>query len=114
MKRTKTNNETPNTKIRWKKMGGGSFRLFSGKIIKPGQVFRANEEEIPVSFRDVVTPLDDLPPEEKAAALEPQVYEILHKGAGRWVVLNPEGKIINDGYLTREEALKLKDELERT
>ena len=46
--------------ILWKKVGGGSFRM-PGKIIKPGQKFRARPDQIPAGFRDVVIPLEKIP-----------------------------------------------------
>lgn len=49
MIRTKSN-DLP----KWKKMGRGSFRMASGKIIKPNQVFTAKELEIPEAFRNLV------------------------------------------------------------
>lgn len=48
---------------RWKKTGGGSFRLKSGKIVKPNESFRAKAEDIPKAFRDILIPLDGLPEE---------------------------------------------------
>lgn len=40
----------------WKKTGGGSFRL-KGRIIKPGERFKARPSDIPKGFRDVIRPL---------------------------------------------------------
>ena len=48
--------------ISWKKLGGGSFRLATGRIIKPNQIFDATEAEIPKAFRDVVVSVKPLPP----------------------------------------------------
>ncbi len=57
---------------KFKKLGGGSFRLTtkkSGKvierIIKPGQIFVAALEDIPVAFRDMV---EEIKTEEKPKA----------------------------------------------
>ena len=61
MKREKTIIAEPTTKvIRWKNAGGGSFRL-NRKIIKPGQVFDADEKDIPKAFRDIIKPYETVP-----------------------------------------------------
>lgn len=52
-----------NQAIRWKKIGGGSF-YFKDQVIKSGQIFTATEDEIPKGFRDVIIPLDKIPPVE--------------------------------------------------
>jgi hypothetical protein len=41
----------------FRKVGGGSFQL-GNRIIKPGQTFEANPDDIPVAHRDLVIPLD--------------------------------------------------------
>jgi len=70
MKRTvrKVDAEDPKTKdtdlIHWKKEGGGSLRI-GRRIIKPGEKFWATEKEISAGFRDVVKPIDGLPPAKK-------------------------------------------------
>jgi hypothetical protein len=53
--------DDPDPLIKWKKLGGGSFRLGTGikaKKIKPNQFFEARLSEIPKGFRDVVVPVD--------------------------------------------------------
>ena len=42
---------------RFRKIHGGTFRLTSGKIIKPNEVFVADFKDIPVAFRDMVEDL---------------------------------------------------------
>jgi len=41
-------------KLKWRKIGHGSFKLARGKIVKPNEVFTAREDEIPLSFRDLI------------------------------------------------------------
>jgi hypothetical protein len=53
MEKTKTG------KLKWRKVGGGSFRMASGRIIKPNEVFHARVEDIPAPFRDMVVQLED-------------------------------------------------------
>ena len=76
-----------NDEIRWKKIGGGSLR-FKGRIIKPGQVFRAKADEIPQSFRDVVVPLQEIPGQKSPAPPEHEVVEPVYtakpRGGGQW------------------------------
>ena len=77
MKREKTIIAEPTTKvIRWKNIGGGSFRL-NRKIIKPGQVFDADEKDIPKAFRDIIKPYETVPikPEPPLPGKVP-VYEL--------------------------------------
>jgi len=55
-------NEPPEPELlRWRKTGGGTFRMGNGKIIKPNQVFRAAVEDIPKAFQHMIIPLDQLP-----------------------------------------------------
>ena len=93
----------------WKKTGGGSFRL-PNRIIKPNQVFKAYEEEIPESFRDVVIPLDDVVEQvsEKEDASTPQVtdFKVVHR-AGKWYdIESASGKKLNEKALSKEDAEK--------
>ena len=43
---------------KWRKDGRGSFRMASGKIIKPGQIFSAKESDIPSAFRNLVVQIN--------------------------------------------------------
>lgn len=90
-------------KIRWKKYGGGTFRLASGKIIKPNQVFLASPDEIPQAFRDVVKPLEDIPVVGGSNSMTS--FRLEHKGAGWFDVINSStGKKMNDRSLRQEAA----------
>ena len=102
--------------IRWKKIGGGSLR-FKGRIIKPGEVFRAAESEIPKSFRDVIIPLQDIPGTKKEPAVpqhkvvEP-VYTLKKRAkGGLYDVVDAKGKVFNEKALTQEIAEKLVKDL---
>lgn len=111
MERTKTNTEPK--QIRWKKTGGGSFRL-GNRIIKPGQTFSATEAEIPQAFRDVVIPSGSIPaakPTPVIIGAEPG-YKLKSRGTGRWYdVVNAKGKAINEKALKKEVAEKLLQDL---
>lgn len=98
--------------IRWIKTGGGSFRM-KNQIIKPGQKFVAKLEDIPESFRDVITPLSKIPKEEleQKKAVE-ATYSIKHR-AGKWYdVVDANGKVMTEKAKTREDALELIKTLE--
>jgi len=111
---------TADVKVRWKKTGGGSFRMADEKgnqrIIKPGQTFSAYPHEIPQAFRDVVIALSTLPenkPPPPITAVEP-VYTLKSRGSGGWYdVVNPNGKVLNEKALKKEDAEKLIADLTR-
>jgi len=117
MKRTLDSNEP----IRWIKTGGGSFRLFSGKIIKPGQRFTAPLTQIPKAFRDMVIPVDkeismkDVTGSEAETPIE-QVrkseLKIIQRSPGWFNVVNEQGKQLNENALRKDEAEELKKQLE--
>lgn len=98
-------------KVKFRKIGGGSFRMANGKIIKPGQVFEAFPEQIPGAFRDVVVPLEpEL--EDPPVEVTPPGYEIVKSPEkGKWNVVNAQGKAINENPLSREDADVLVKEL---
>lgn len=102
----------------WKKIGGGSFRMSSGRIIKPGQVFKADENDIPLSFRNVIIPTDG----SKASSIEDTTvpvkvsapeYKVAPRGDSKvWFdVLNSSGKVLNEKALRKAEAEKLLESL---
>ena len=106
MERAKNKDEK---KLRWKKIGGGSFRMANGRIIKPGQEFTAFDHEIPMGFRDVVILLD--PVAEKEATVPVKVskpeYTVKHRSGGYYNILDSNGKVVN------EEAIKGKEGAEK-
>ena len=104
MERTKGNKEEL---IRWKKIGGGSFRM-GNQIIKPGQRFSARLVDIPEGCRDIIVPVDKLPEGMKEDIKVVQaVYSVKHR-SGKWYdVVNTNGKVLNEKAMTRENALEL-------
>ena len=50
------------TKVKWRKIGGGNFRL-GKKIIKPNEVFSASPDEIPQMFMKFLVQLEQAPDE---------------------------------------------------
>jgi hypothetical protein len=113
MKRVDNNQD----KIQWKKTGGGSFRaVLDGRrrIIKPGEVFRARIEEIPLAFRDVIIPLDPqvLKKAEEPIPVEQSNYTIVTRSPGWFnVVRESDGKVMNENALRKEDAETLIESL---
>lgn len=100
-------------KRRWRKLGGGTFRMANGKIIKQNQVFEATTDEIPIAFRDSIVPIDgEIPIAEQPALKSSTKYELRTKGVGWFDVINTETtKPINEVGLRKEAAEKLLQEL---
>ena len=115
---------------RWKKTGGGSLHATIGgkrKIIKPGEIFVAKEEEIPEAFRDMVKPLDTavIPVkqvEKPIKSVEPKVeaptppsaleYEVkARSGGGYYDVVDKNGKPQNEKALRKVAAEDLLESL---
>jgi hypothetical protein len=102
----------PIKKLRWKKIGGGSLRLFH-KIIKPNEIFYAHESEIPKSFMDTIICMEDVEVREiakrKEEAIPPKtpekLYEVKLKSVGWYNVIQiASGKPINPEALRKTEA----------
>jgi hypothetical protein len=106
-------------KVKYKKIGGGSLRL-GGKIIKPGETFKAYPEDIPVSFRDLVIPVEGGSVSwEKPATPPPPivftkpVFELKPRGKSKsqYDVVDGQGKAINEKPLTKAIGEKLIEDL---
>ena len=109
---------------RWKKLGGGSLLISIGgkkRIIKPGEIFIAKEEEIPEGFRDRVKPLDTIvktiptgmtrgadsapPPEAPPKPPTALVYSIQARSSGGYYdVVDKDGKPQNEKALRKDPA----------
>jgi len=109
--------DTGPKRVLWKKVGGGSLR-FKGRIIKPGEKFKATEEEIPKAFRDTVIALENIvgtmklpPPPENV--VEP-VFTVRSRGSGGWYdVVDANDKALNEKALKKDIAEKLVKDLSR-
>lgn len=109
MERTKDMPAQP-TPLRWRKVGGGTFRMGNGRIIKQNQVFEAPAEDIPEGFRDVVVPVDGLP-EEKPLEVQEATFSVEAGAPGWFNVVGQNGKIVNEKQLRAADAQKLIEEL---
>ena len=106
-------------KVKYKKIGGGSLRL-GGKIIKPGEVFKAYPEDIPVGFRDLVIPVEGgnvswekpIVPPPPLVIMKP-VFELKPRGKSKSLfdVVDGQGKAINEKPLPKATAEKLIEDL---
>ena len=123
MKRT----EVQPGQSRWKKTGGGSLLLtINGQMkhVKPGEIFTAQEHEIPVAFRDTVKPLDTvvqtIPVETPKAEVKAEVVEKVtekpialdysiraRSGGGYYDVVDKDGKPQNEKALREGPAKEL-------
>lgn len=92
--------------IRWKKIGSGGF-LFNNRYIKPGQTFTATVEEIPLAFRDVIVPIEDVPTDKLLVNPETLYKKELIEGTNTYNIVSSTGKILNENPVTLEEAEKL-------
>lgn len=81
------------------------------RIIKPGQTFWARPEDIPVAFADSIRPLnpaeEEALAEEKLESLVEAEYKLIHRGAGKYNVIDAEEKVVNENPLTKDEAEEL-------
>ena len=79
--------------------------MANGRIIKPGQVFDAFEDEIPVAFRDVIVPLEAIPvKEETPVEPAPPEYTLKHRSGGYYWIIDSNGKVMNEEALKKPEA----------
>ena len=106
MERKKDKNEG---KIHFRKEGGGTMRLTTGKIIKPTQDFWAFEHQVPKGGLDLLTRLEDSPPptpppEEQPVEVAKSDFHLEHRGGGWYNILNADGKKLNEKALTKDEA----------
>ena len=112
MERVKTDQE----KRQYQKIGGGSLRLTTGKIIKPNQKFWATKSQIPKNAFDLIIPVDGLPvetsPEEEVVDAVDQVYTVKSRGTGGWYdIVDQNDKVVNEKALKKDDAEQLIKEL---
>ena len=107
-----------NGEILWKKIGGGSLSI-QGRIIKPGQTFRARPDEISKGFMDTVIPMEPIPEGAKAPDPLKEVipgeaakYTLKTRGKGWYDIVDASGKVLNEKALKKEMAEQLLKDLE--
>lgn len=121
MERTKKAQDTTETdgKVWYKKIGGGSLRI-GGKIVKPGEKFRATPESIPKGFRDLLIPLEggSFEEVEKKQAVKLDItkstYKLVKREKSAWFdVVDANGKVLNEKGMKKEIAEKLISDLSK-
>lgn len=106
------------TKLRWRKMGGGSIRIvLSGekRIIKPGEIFLADVAELPKSCLDLLECVDkgDLKAstvvKKEKEPFVPVEYTLTKVKGGKdlWNLVDVEGKSLNETPLSKVSAEEL-------
>lgn len=99
----------------WKKVGGGSLWIRK-HIVKPGEIFKANIEDIPEAFRDVIIPWNgegegEVVMDTTPTNLVPTMYSLEELENGKFNVVNSAGKAINEKLLTKKVADQLVEDL---
>ena len=93
--------------------------LYNGKAYQIGEVFEWDETH-PIPANSIVKLFDSRkishPKEVVKAALKEiklgkkEKYQMIHRGKGRWIIFDLNGKSSSPGYLTKDEAKdKLKE-----
>ena len=116
MKRTR---ELTTNELKYRKLGGGSLRLL-GRIIKPGEIFYADPDDLPASFADVLECLDGVqgrPTKGKSKVADigevvvpDSVYTLQLNEAKStedeplYDIVNEAGKVINEQPLNKVQA----------
>ena len=94
--------------LRWRKTGGGTFRMGNGKIIKPNQVFSATVEDIPEGFRHMIVPADGSVDEvDQPLEITQEIYAIRSASPGWYNVVDSQEKVINEKMLRQDAAKEL-------
>lgn len=81
----------------------GQYEVLSTVEFKQGEEIGVVKGEIPKSWWDTV---EQVSAKERP---EPSEFKMVHKGFGKWDVLDADGEPINTEPLTKEEAQKLLD-----
>lgn len=108
--------------IKWKKIGGGSFRLYNGKIVKKNEVFFAPLHLIPEAFRDTLQPVDKKEVEEVEKEIKTGHVSVVgksheysiqpHTSKGWWNIVDGNGKVLNEKALRKPAAEEMLKNLE--
>jgi len=94
----------------YQKIGKGSFRTKTGRIIKPNEKFYEFPENISDSFKDLLISLDgdiDIQIENQKDIDSQKIYSVEKKGGGYYNVVNSEGKVQNEKGLKHDDAEEL-------
>jgi len=91
---------------RFKNTSSGQHTTYDGRVIDPGVSFRDEPTNIPVAFRDVIVPLDEINPEPEPEPANRLVKR--HKGGGKYNIEDENtGKVLNADYLSKADAERI-------
>ncbi len=83
------------------------FKLTQGKHHKDGKIYKPGDivslSHLPPGLKDRFEPVGKSAIRRRKA-IEEGPYKPLHKGGGRWVVLDLDGGQLHDGFLSKKEA----------
>ena len=82
--------------------------MASGRIIKPNQVFRAEDHEIPKNFRHLLVLVDK---EDPPLEIPVSSYSVESGSPGWYNVVDGQGKTVNEKQLRQAEAQELVESL---
>ncbi|MEW5725494.1 MAG: hypothetical protein AB1896_20465 [Thermodesulfobacteriota bacterium] len=91
---------------RYRLKRGVGKHVYQGRVYLPGDIVEA----APENMKGVLDKFDllDPPDQAQAEAKQPNALKMVHKGFGRYDVLNTtSGQILNDHLLKKAEALAL-------
>lgn len=91
----------------WRKKEGGTFRLGSGRKVKPNEVFTAYPSEIPEAFKDLFELVEGNADAIERVITSPSKFSIGTREDGLFDVVDMDGKSINDEPMAEEDADKL-------
>lgn len=98
----------------WWKNNGGTFRIGSKRIIKPGEKFQAFPHEVSKAFRDVIVPIHRSKEELVVVKAVIPVYKLQENAKkGFFDIVNEQGKVLNDIPLEESVAQNLIADLSR-
>ncbi len=88
---------------KWQYVGGGLLFLKDRRKIKPGDVFMAAPEDVPMAFRDTIKLLGPVEAEKEPDVITVRTYSLEKRGA--WYdILDDTGKKMNEKGLKKEDA----------
>jgi hypothetical protein len=102
-------------KIWWRNTGMNSFRGLNKQLIPPNGKFLASPNEIPVVFRDIIKPLEEIKEKGTPIIKPAKVLFTLqpHEETEKFNIVDGNGKVFSEKPMDKEIAEKLIDELSK-
>jgi hypothetical protein len=102
-------NQSQSEEIKWINLGG-PHRTKDGRSIGRRETFMARPEDVPIGFRNVIKPMEQLPEDRPLDVVQPQ-YRIVSRGPGTYNVIDGNGKVKNEKPLRQADAQALVESL---